>query len=66
MALRDGGGAAVLKRKMRGFSEAVIKSHCGTLPSDTKADAVSGFTFPHFCANFFESRTLAMKCAYST
>ncbi len=56
MALRDGGGAAVLKRKMRGFAEAARTSHCGTLPSDTKAEAVSGFTFPHFRDNFFWSR----------
>ena len=61
MALRDGGGAAVLKRKMRrGFAEADRTSHCGTLPSDIKAEAVSGFTFPHLCATFFVKPYLAM------
>jgi hypothetical protein len=65
MALRDGGGAAVLKRKMRGFAEAAITSDCGTLTSDTKAEAVSGFTIPHFCDNFLLKPYPALTRAYS-
>lgn len=63
MALRDGGDAAGLKRKMRGFAQAARTSHCGTLPSDIKAEAVSGFTFPRLCANFYFKPYLAVTYA---
>ncbi len=51
MALRDGGGVAGLKRKMRVFAEAAKTSHCGTLQSDIKTKAVSGPNFPNTVAS---------------
>ena len=65
MALRDGGGAAVLKRKMRGFADAARTSHCGTLTSESKPKLSPGLPSHTFAPTFLQPY-MAMTCAYST